>query len=89
VLGVAFAIYETVRLQTDAQRRATTALLTILNDPNTTPEQKAAAAQALAKTATKKPPNLFGDMVPILALVALIVLGPQLLRSFGPRRAAV
>jgi hypothetical protein len=87
-LGVAFAIYQTVRLQTDAQRRATTAMLAIINDPNTTPEEKAIAAAALAKTATTRPPNLFGDLVPILGLVAVILLGPQLLRSFGTRRAA-
>ena len=87
-LGVAFAIYQTVRIQTDAQRRATSALLAILNDPNSSPDEKAAAAAAIAKTATQKPPDLFASLVPILGIVALIVVGPQLLRTFESRRAA-
>jgi hypothetical protein len=36
-LAAAFAIYETVRFGTDAQRRATTAMSALLADPNTTP----------------------------------------------------
>lgn len=90
-LGVAFAILEAVRLQTEAQRKATNALLAILADPNATPDEKKSAAAALAKGAAKPPPGLFpdlGQLVPILGLVAVIVLGPQLLSAFAPRRAA-
>jgi hypothetical protein len=87
-LGVALAIYPTVRLQTDAQRRATQALLNVLADPNSTAEQKAEATRALGKAADKPPPDIFGSLVPVLGLVALIVIGPQLLSAFGGRRSA-
>jgi hypothetical protein len=90
-LGVAFAIYQAVRTQTDAQRKATNAMLAIINDSGSTNEERAAALAALAKSAGSPPPSIFpglGQLLPIIALVAVIVVGPQLLRSFAPRRAA-
>lgn len=84
----ALAILEVVVVATSAQRNATAALLRVLEDPNATAEERAAAVKALAK-ASGTPPNPLNldALVPILGLVAVIMLGPQLLRSFGGRRA--
>lgn len=89
-LLAAFAIYETVRTATDAQRRATTELIKILHDPTSTEAEKAQAAVALAKAAGTPPPLGFdlGAVVPILGLVAVIMLGPQILGMIPKRRAA-
>jgi hypothetical protein len=89
-LATAFVIYQSVRTATDSQRRATAAMLDILRDPSSSPADKAAAAAALRRAASIPPVNPFdlGALVPIGVIVLAIVVGPQLLRQFGPRRAA-
>lgn len=84
-LAAAFTIYEAIRVATDAQRKATGALVKILSDPTATPEEKAAAAAALAKGAGT---NLFGDLTPLLGIIAVIVVAPPLIRAFSGRRSA-
>jgi hypothetical protein len=85
-LAAAFTLYETVRVATDAQRRSTAEMSRIIEDPNATPEQKKAALDALQKGAGM--PSIFGELTPILGIVAVIVIGPSLLRMFQNRRAA-
>lgn len=74
---------------TQAQVKATDAIARIFGDPNTTPEQKIALARELERALDaqrKANPPLFdpGVMVLPLAIIAAIVLGPQLLHAFAP-----
>jgi hypothetical protein len=87
-LGAAFLIYESVRTATDAQRKATAGLLKILSDPTASDEQKKEAAAALRKTATTPTSDIFGfgNLVPVLGIIAAIIIVPQVLKAL-PRRA--
>jgi hypothetical protein len=93
-LGIAAAAVLIVRRMTEAQVGRTATARGIFGDASTTPAQKLALAEAFQREmetekATSPPPLGIdlGFVVPAIALVALIVLGPQLLRAFGPRRA--
>lgn len=93
-LGVAAAAVLIVNRMTQAQVGRTATARGIFGDTSTTPAQKLALAEAFQREmetekATSPPPLGvdLGFIVPAIALVALIVLGPQLLRAFGPRRA--
>jgi hypothetical protein len=93
-LGIAAAAVLIVNTLTQSQRNRTATALAIFGDPNTTPEQKLQLAGAFQnEMATEKktaPPPLGFDtswILPTAAVIALIVLGPQLLRAFGPKRA--
>jgi hypothetical protein len=91
-LGIAAAAVLIVNRMTQTQVSRTATARSIFSDPGTTPAQKLELAKAFQAEmdAEKKnaPSPLFdtGWIVPAAALVALIVLGPQLLRTFGPRR---
>lgn len=95
LLGLAFAALAIAVVLTQAQRTATAAIAKVMTDPTLTVEQKksllaaGADAQKKAGDATGHPllPDL-GPLVPILGLVALILLGPQLLKMVPGRRAA-
>jgi hypothetical protein len=92
LVTVALAAIAAIALLTQAQRNRTSALKTLLGDQNSTPEQKAAllAEMKQAIDAEAKLPGALGSfswLVPALAIVALIVLGPQLMRML-PRRTA-
>jgi hypothetical protein len=93
-LAVATAAVLIVNRLTQTQVSRTATARSIFSDPSTSPAQKLELAKAFQAEmdAEKKnaPSPLFdtGWIVPAAALVALIVLGPQLLRAFGPRRAA-
>jgi len=92
-LGIAAAAVLIVNSLTQSQRNRTATALAIFGDPNTTPEQKLALAAGFQKEMEKEkqtaPPPPFDTswILPAVAVVALIVLGPQLLRVFGPKRA--
>lgn len=93
ILLAAFAVYQTIAVLTGAQRSHTRAVAQVMTDPRTTPEEKIALAKAMeqenrtAARATAPGGFDFGQIVPILGLVALIILGPQLLRAFQGRGA--
>lgn len=82
-LATAFLIYQSIRTATDAQRRATATLAKLVEDPTATPAERAAAVAALGKSAT--PTDLMGQIVPVLAILAAIVVLPSVLPK---RRAA-
>lgn len=85
-LGTAFLIYQSVRTLTDAQRTKVNALARWMADPTLTPEQRERAFRELAETDTKPlGTDLFKDLTPVLAIIALVALLPMLL---PPRRAA-
>jgi hypothetical protein len=92
-LGIAGAAVLVVYRLTEAQINRTATARAIFSDTRTTPEQKLQLAGEFQKEMeTEKktaPPPAFdtGWIVPAAALIALVVLGPQLLRAFGPRRA--
>lgn len=83
---------------TDAQRKNTATAAAIIGDASLTPAQRASelaalatSAKAVSEAATKNNPfggfNL-GDVVPILALVAAILIVPKVLPLIPRRRAA-
>ncbi len=91
---VALAAVAIVWRLTQAQVARTNAMLAVYSDPSTTPDQKAALGQSMTdqiKAQNKAtPPPLgfnFNDLLPIAAVVAVIVLGPQILRMLPSRRA--
>ena len=93
LLGIAYAAVLVVNRLTQAQITRTATAAAIFADPNTTPAQKLQLAAGFQQEMQKEkdtapPPPGFdtGWIVPAVALVAAIVLGPQLLRSFGPRK---
>ena len=93
-LGLAAAAVAIVYRMTESQVNRTATARAIFSDRNTSPEQKLQLAGAFQQEmeAEKKnapPPPGFdvGWILPTAAVIALIVLGPQLLRAFGPRRA--
>lgn len=79
---------------TQAQVNRTNAMLAIYQDASTTTEQKLALAkaqQAQVDADNRTPPPLgfnVGDLVPLAAIVAVIVLGPSILRMLPGRRSA-
>jgi len=93
-LGLAAAAVVIVYRLTESQVNRTATARAIFGDPNTSPEEKlrlAAAFQQEMETEKKTAPPPMGFdvswILPTAAVIALIVLGPQLLRAFGPRRA--
>jgi hypothetical protein len=92
-LGVAAAAVLIVNRLTQSQVSRTNTARAIFSDASTTPAQKLALATSFqgemaTEKATMPPLGLdLGWIVPAVALVAVIVLGPQLLRAFGPKRA--
>jgi hypothetical protein len=93
-LGLAAAAVMIVNRLTESQVNRTATARAIFSDPNTTPEQKLQLAgafqQEMEKDKQTAPPPLGFDtswILPTAAVIALIVLGPQLLRAFGPKRA--
>ena len=94
-LGLAAAAVAVVNRLTASQVNRTATARAIFTDSRTTPEQKAQLAsefqkQMKAEKEFAPPPPGFdmGWILPTAAVIAVIVLGPQLLRAFGPRRAA-
>ncbi len=92
VLGTAWLILLWIKAANKANVDATDAAIAISKDPNATPEQRAAARDAILKRAKTPPPpgnpfDLSGLVVP-LGLVALIMLGPQVLRMLPQRKTA-
>lgn len=91
-LGVGWEIYLWIESANRANVAATDAAIAISNDPDATPEQRAAARDAITKRAAQPPPpGGFFDisgLVPLAGIVALIVLGPQLLAMVPKRKAA-
>lgn len=94
-LGIAAAAVVVVWRMTESQVNRTKTAREIFGDPNTTPKQKLEIAQAfeseMAKEKETAPPPIFdtGWIIPAVALVALVVLGPQFLRAFVPSRGQV
>ena len=80
---------------TQAQVNASATVRAVFSDTHTTPAQKAALANSLQaafeaqKKATPPPPGFdLGALVPLAAIVAAIVLGPQILRMLPAGRRA-
>jgi len=93
-LGLAAAAVAIVYRMTESQVNRTATARAIFSDPNTSAQEKLQLAGAfqdeMAKEKATQPPLLgidLGWILPTAVVVALIVLGPQLLRAFGPRRA--
>jgi hypothetical protein len=76
-LATAFLIYQSIRTATDAQRRATATLAKLVEDPTTSAQERAAAVAALGKSA--QPTDLMGQIVPVLAILAALVVLPSVL----------
>ena len=94
IVVAALAIATTAIVLTQAQRDHTASVARLIAS-NATPEEKKALLDAMAaeeKAAGPglKPPGPFdvGALIPLAGIVALIVLGPELLRTFRPRRAS-
>lgn len=89
-LGAALTILAIIATQRRSLDRAIDNAIRVASDPYATPEQREAARRALevAARTTPKGPFDFSSLVPVLGILALILLGPQLLRAFGGRRAA-
>jgi hypothetical protein len=93
-LGIAAAAVLVVNRLTEAQINRTATARAIFSDLSTTPAQKLELARAFQqemeseKKNAPPPPGIdLGWILPTAVVVAVIVLGPQLLRAFGPRRA--
>lgn len=89
-LASAWLIYQSVRTSTEAQRKATAALATVLSDPQLSDEDRRLAIAALAKKTAAEDKGLFdvSGLIPLAGIVALIILGPPLLQAFTSRRAS-
>lgn len=92
---LALAAVAVVMRLTQAQVTNTETVAKIIADPTTTPEQKLALAKGVAEATDKMNKSLpppggfdFGDLVPLAALVAIILLGPRILDMLPKRRAA-
>lgn len=93
-LGIAAAAVLVVYRLTQSQVNRTATARAIFSDPSTSPEQKLRLAAGfqqemeLEKKNAPPPPGFdVSWILPTALVVALIVLGPQLLRAFGPKRA--
>jgi hypothetical protein len=84
--ATAWGIATAVLAATSAQRARTAALAAMMSNPNLTPDQRAAAAKALAKDLPKD--NLFGDLTPLVAIAAIIYLGPSVMKMLEGRKSA-
>jgi hypothetical protein len=93
-LGVAIAAVAVVNRLTSVQVNRTATARAIFSDSSTSFDQKMQLADKfkteLEAEKRAEPPPVFdtGWIVPAAALIALIVLGPQLMRTLGGRRAA-
>lgn len=93
-LGTAWAIYATVHEQNASQGRLIDAALNVMNNPNSTPEERQQAVGVIANESKKKPPGSdplgLSNLVPVLGLLALIVVVPPLLNRVrsNPRHRA-
>jgi hypothetical protein len=91
-LGTAWLILNWIKAANKANVDATDATIAISNDTTATPEQRAAARDAITKrTAAPPPPGGFFDvssLIPLAGLVALIVLGPKILDLMPKRKGA-
>ncbi|MFH1177110.1 MAG: hypothetical protein V1750_06860 [Acidobacteriota bacterium] len=89
----ALAAVATVALLTQAQRNRTAALKAVIGNEDSTPAEKTAMLAAMkdAINAESKVPGPLGSfdwLVPAIGLVAVIVLGPSVLKMISSRRAA-
>jgi len=94
-LGLAAAAVLVVNRLTESQVNRTATARAIFSDTSTSPEQKLQLAGAFQREMELEKKNEpaplgidLGWILPTAIVVAVIVLGPQLLRAFGPRRAA-
>jgi hypothetical protein len=92
VLGTAWAVAYSIQSSRRNLDKAIDNALRVANDPSATPEQRRAAQDLLKiadKTLPKGPLGLdLGSLTVPLIVVAVILVGPQLLSTFGRRRAA-
>lgn len=92
-LGVAWAIYAKVHAETAAQSRLVDAAMSIINNPNSTADEREQAAATIANLAKNKPPGQdpfnLDAILPIAAIVAAIVLVPPILDRLPKGRRAV
>lgn len=92
-LGAAWAVAYSLHEQRATATKAIDAALTVYNDPNATPAQRAAAANTINKqaAAAAAPQDPFGlsNLLPIAGLLALALIVPPLLSRMprsNPRR---
>jgi hypothetical protein len=92
---LALAAVAIVWRMTQDQVTRTNAIASMYQDPNTTAAQKIALGQQMTADIVAQnkatPPPLgfdFGAIMPILAVVAVIVLGPEIMRAINGRRRA-
>ena len=92
VLGTAWAVAYAIQASRRSLDKAIDNAIRVANDPSATPEQRAAAKELLKiadATLPKGPLGLdLGSLTVPLLIVAVIMVGPQLLSAFGRRRAA-
>lgn len=95
IIVAALAVAAAMIAMTQAQRNHTATVAGIVNNQKLSPQQQTDLLNAIAndnKTAAgaTKPPALFdvSGLVPILGLVAVIMLGPQLLKMVPKRGTA-
>jgi len=94
IVVVALAAIAVVYSLTQSQIQRTATMKALYADPSTTPAQKLALAKALkdqtdADTHANPPLGIdLGALIPVLGILAVILLGPQLLQMFRSRRAA-
>lgn len=91
IVVLALAALGTVTVLTQSQRQRTAAMASIFTNPSTSVEEKAALAAAFERdmeAERKAHPPLagIGDLVPLAALLALLLLVPPLMREFKPRK---
>ena len=94
LLGLAAGAVLIVNRLTESQINRTATARAIFSDPSTSFDQKLQLAGAFQQEMDNEkknaPPPLgidLGWILPTAVVVAVIVLGPQLLRAFGPKRA--
>ncbi len=89
IVVTALAILATVAYMTEAQRRHTQTVAEVIQS-NAPAAEKLALLKQIEATNRTAPQSgdLFGSLAPILGLVAVILLGPPLLKTFSPRAAA-
>jgi hypothetical protein len=96
IVIVALSAVAAIALLTQSQRDRTATLKYIMGDNTTTPEQKLALVKGMKdeidkENKTPSPLNPLGNMdwlVPALAIVAVLVLAPTVLKALPGRRAA-
>ncbi len=92
IVIVALAAVATVAVLTESQRNRTKAMLAVMQDASTSPAEKAALVKQMEEEIAKEPKLLLGQdvgwVVPALGVVAIIMLGPSLLKALPARRTA-